>query len=114
MKGINTDGYGFLKSVQSSQPEWSANRGPIVVLGAGGAARAVLVALVESGAMEIRLVNRNNIRAEKLAEELNGPIKVYKWSDRSNVLSEAQLLVNTTSLGMVGQPPLKISLKNYR
>ena len=56
-------------------------------------------------------VNRNNNKAEKLADELGGPINVYKWSDRSNVLSEAQLLVNTTSLGMVGQAPLKISLK---
>ena len=112
LKGLNTDGYGFIESLQSSQPEWRENRGPIVVLGAGGAARSVLVALVESGALEIRLINRNNVRAEKVAEDLNGPIKVYKWSDRSKVLSEAQLLVNTTSLGMVGQPSLKISLKN--
>jgi shikimate dehydrogenase len=111
LQGINTDGYGFLKSVQSSQPKWSAKTGPTVVLGAGGAARAVLATLVESGAMEIRLVNRNNIKAKKLADEIGGPINVYKWSDRSNVLSEAQLLVNTTSLGMVGQAPLKISLK---
>ena len=112
LQGINTDGYGFLKSVQSSQPKWRAKTGPIAVLGAGGAARAVLATLVESGAMEIRLANRNNIRAEKLADDLNGPIKVYKWSERSDILSDAQLLVNTTSLGMVGQAPLKISLKN--
>ena len=111
LQGINTDGYGFLKNVQNYQPNWSAKTGPIAVLGAGGAARAVLATLVESGAIEIRLANRNNVRAEKLADDFNGPIKVHKWSERSDMLSDAQMLVNTTSLGMVGQAPLKISLK---
>jgi shikimate dehydrogenase len=111
LKGTNTDGYGFLKNLQGFQSEWEAVDGPVVVLGAGGAARAVLMALIESGSSEIRLVNRNQIKAEDLVAEFNGPIKVYDWSDRSAILSEARLLVNTTSLGMTGQAPLKINLK---
>jgi shikimate dehydrogenase len=111
LKGTNTDGYGFLKNLQGFQSEWEVVDEPVVVLGAGGAARAVLIALIESGSSEIRLVNRNQIRAEDLAAEFNGPISVYNWSDRSAILSEARLLVNTTSLGMTGQAPLKIDLK---
>jgi shikimate dehydrogenase len=112
LKGINTDGYGFFKNLQEFQSEWEASDKPVVVLGAGGAARAVLMALIESGSSEIRLVNRNQSRAKNLAAEFNGPIRVYNWSDRSAILSEARLLVNTTSLGMRGQAPLKIDLKN--
>ena len=112
LRGANTDGYGFLKNLKHYEPSWSASNGPVVVLGAGGAARAVLAVLIESGALEIRLVNRNQTRAEDLANEFNGPIKVYSWSDRSTILSEARLLVNTTSLGMTGQAPLQIDLKN--
>jgi shikimate dehydrogenase len=111
LKGTNTDGYGFLKNLQTAQSEWKANDQPDVVLGAGGAARAILMALIESGSSEIRLVNRNKTRAENVAAEFNGPIKVYSWSERSSVLSEARLLVNTTSLGMTGQAPLKINLQ---
>jgi len=112
LRGANTDGYGFLKNLKHCEPSWSASNGPVVVLGAGGVARAVLAVLIESGALEIRLVNRNQTRAEDLANEFNGPIKVYNWSDRSTILSEARLLVNTTSLGMTGQAPLQIDLKN--
>ena len=112
LRGANTDGYGFLKNLTHCHPSWSASNGPVVVLGAGGAARAVLAALIESGSPEIRLVNRNQTRAEGLVAELNGPIKVFRWSDRSAILAEARLLVNTTSLGMTGQPSLQIDLKN--
>ena len=112
LKGTNTDGYGFIKNLQEFQLEWTTSNQPVVVLGAGGAARAILVALIESGTSEIRLVNRNQTRAENLAAEFKAPIRVYNWSERSVILSDARLLVNTTSLGMVGQPPLKINLKN--
>jgi shikimate dehydrogenase len=81
-----------------------------VVLGAGGSARAVVQALIEAGAPEIRLVNRTAKRAEGLAGALGGPVKVAGWNDAARALAGAALLVNTTSLGMKGQPPLEIDL----
>ena len=76
----------------------------VVMLGAGGAARAVLVSLIDEGAKEIRLLNRTGARAEELAREFGGPIKTYPWSARHEVLDGAAMLINTTSQGMVGQP----------
>jgi shikimate dehydrogenase len=108
--GSNTDGFGFLENMHDQNPKWAAKRGPAIVLGAGGAARAILVALLEAGAPEIRLLNRTKERAEELAGELGGGIKVDDWAARSEVVSEAATLVNTTSLGMKGQPPLEIDL----
>jgi shikimate dehydrogenase len=81
-----------------------------VVIGAGGAARAVIVALADAGAPEIRLVNRTRSRAETLAAELGGPIIVIDWADRVAALSGAALLVNTTTEGMVGRPALDLAL----
>jgi len=108
--GTNTDGFGFLENLKDHAPNWNASAGPAVVLGAGGAARAILVALQDSGAPEIRLLNRTKARAEKLAQELGGVIKVYEWENRAKFLAEAEILVNTTSLGMHGQAPLDIDL----
>ena len=108
--GTNTDGFGFLENLKDHVPNWNASAGPAVVLGAGGAARAILVALQDSGAPEIRLLNRTKARAEKLAQELGGVIKVYEWENRAKFLAEAEILVNTTSLGMHGQAPLDIDL----
>jgi len=111
LKGINTDGYGFLKNLEQHCPSLRLDKGPSVVLGAGGAARAILLSLLDNGVSEIRLANRNKSKAEKLAFEFNGPISVYDWSDRSNILTEVNLLINATSLGMVGQASLEIDLK---
>jgi shikimate dehydrogenase len=92
-------------------PEFTAGSGPAVVLGAGGAARAVLVALLDAGAPEIRLVNRTRGRAQDLAAELGGGrVTVVDWAERSEALAGAALLVNTTSMGMHGQEPLEIAL----
>lgn len=92
-------------------PEFTAGSGPAVVLGAGGAARAVLVALLDGGAPEIRLVNRTRGRAQDLAAELGGGrVTVVDWTERSEALAGAALLVNTTSMGMHGQEPLEIVL----
>ncbi len=106
----NTDAYGFLENVKAGAPDWRADAGPAVVLGAGGAARAVVAALVDAGAPELRLANRTKSRAEALAADIGGPIKVIDWTDAADAMAGAATLVNTTSLGMQGQPPLEIDL----
>ncbi|ARP99384.1 shikimate dehydrogenase [Pseudorhodoplanes sinuspersici] len=110
LTGFNTDAYGFLASLRGVRPEWKANAGPIVVLGAGGAARAVVVALLDDGANEIRLMNRTIERAQGLAQIDPSKIHVVDWAERHAALDGAALLVNTTSQGMVGYPPLDITL----
>jgi len=110
LHGSNTDGYGFLKNLCAGCSQWSADRGSAVVLGAGGAARAVVGALVDSGVPEVRLVNRTRSRAEVLARDIGGVISVIDWKDLAQALRDAALLVNTTILGMSGSPPLKIDL----
>ncbi len=109
VEGDNTVGFGFLANLKEANPGWRP-AGPAVVLGAGGAARAILVALLEAEVAEIRLLNRTRTRAEALADELGGTIRVMDWGDWTDALAEASLLVNTTSLGMSGQPPLEIDL----
>jgi shikimate dehydrogenase len=110
LEGRNTDAFGFLESLKEAQPGWRAEAGPAVVVGAGGAARAVVVALLDAGAPEVRLVNRTAARAEALARELGGAVRVRGWAGREAALAEASLLVNTTSQGMVGEPPLDLAL----
>jgi shikimate dehydrogenase len=110
LHGSNTDAFGFLENLKNHMPNWQASAGPAVVLGAGGAARAILVALQESGAPEIKLLNRTKSRSEELAIELGGVIEVYDWESRADVISDATTLVNTTSLGMKGQSPLEMDL----
>ena len=111
LSGSNNDGFGYIHSILQARPDWRADAGPIMVLGAGGGARAVLAALTERGAKEIRLLNRTDTRAAMLAEDLGGPINQVPWSERSKALDGAAMLVNTTSQGMVGQPALDIELE---
>ncbi len=108
--GMNTDAHGFLANLQQRAPGWRVNAGPAVVLGAGGAARAVVAALIDVGAPQVRVVNRNVARAEALAKSIGGPVRVMPWESRAATLGDAALLVNTTTLGMTGQPPLDLSL----
>ena len=113
LEGRNTDVFGFRESLRESMPDWSAGAGPAVVLGAGGAARAVVAALVEERATAVRLVNRTIERAAALAKDIAIPqtdITVHPWSERNAVLEGAGLLVNTTSLGMADEPPLTLDL----
>lgn len=110
LHGTNNDGFGYIASIRERFPDWRADAGPVVVLGAGGGARAVLAALADAGAREIRLINRSRARAEGIATDYGAPISVYDWNERSSALSDAAMLVNTTSLGMSGQPPLEIAL----
>ncbi|HVI90780.1 MAG TPA: shikimate dehydrogenase [Dongiaceae bacterium] len=118
--GDNTDGFGFVAYLQASAPNWRPQAGPAVVLGAGGAARAIIVALLEAGVPQIRLVNRTRDRAEQVAAAIalqsyegtffKGRVDVEDWEKRDALLDGAALLVNTTQLGMTGQPPLEIDL----
>ncbi len=110
LAGLNTDGFGYVHSLMHEQPDWRADKGPAVVIGAGGAARAVLVSLVEQGAREIRLCNRSEDKARELAAELGGPIHALPWTERHAALTGAALLVNTTSQGMSGQAALNLAL----
>lgn len=111
LSGYNTDAYGYIQSLLDAQPGWRADAGPATVLGAGGAARAILVALAERGAKEIRLCNRSLDKAQALADEFGAPIRAVPWEQREEALDGAALLVNTTSLGMKGQAPLDIALE---
>ena len=110
LKGLNTDGFGFIQSLLDADPVWRADTGPIAVLGAGGAARAVLLALCDQGAKEIRLLNRSADTAQTLAAEFGLPIVARPWAQRHEALADCALLVNTTSLGMHGSPALDLNL----
>lgn len=108
--GLNTDGAGFLAALAQEVPGFSPASGPAVLVGAGGAARAVAAALVEAGAPEVVLVNRTLARAEALAALLGPRVTVSPWGSPAP-LARAALLVNTTSLGMKGEPPLVLPLE---
>jgi len=110
LRGTNTDAYGFITNLLSGAPGYVPAAGPAVVLGAGGAARAVCVALQDAGVPDIRVMNRTVGRAEALADALGDRLSVFAWEAIALGLKDATLLVNTTSLGMTGQPPLDIDL----
>lgn len=110
LEGSNTDGYGFLAHLKASAPQWRPKNGPAVLLGAGGAARAIAVALLDAGVEELRLVNRTAARAEELAAAFGKKIKPVAWPGRAEALKDAGLLVNSTTLGMSGQAALDIGL----
>lgn len=110
LAATNNDAFGFVQNVLQHQPSWRADAGPAVVIGAGGGARAIVYALAERGAREIRVVNRTRARADALARDFGAPVGVVEWDDRGRALGDAAMLVNTTSQGMVGQPPLELSL----
>ncbi|MGF1500197.1 MAG: shikimate dehydrogenase [Paracoccaceae bacterium] len=107
----NTDGYGFVEALRAGAPGWSPAAGPAVVLGAGGASRAILYALREAGCPELRLLNRTRETAEALAGEFGGPIVTEAWEARADALAGAYTIVNATALGMEGNPPLEIALE---
>lgn len=110
----NTDGVGFLQNLRTHAPDWNPASGPAAVLGAGGAARAVLTALLEAGVPEILLSNRTRVRAEALQSEFGTKITVVDWVQAGNMMDRAHLLVNTTSLGMMGKPPLRVPLDGLK
>jgi shikimate dehydrogenase len=97
--------------LKDAKPTWRADDGPITVIGAGGAARAVVISLLDEGAKEIRLINRTRAKADELAAVDPRIVKTYDWQERHAALEGAAMLVNTTNQGMYGQPPLEISLE---
>ena len=110
LAGDNTDGFGFMENLRVGAPAWSAPSGPAVVIGAGGAARAVCHGLLAAGAPEVRVVNRTAARTEALIALDAGRIVARPWAARAEALDGAALLVNTTTLGMGGQPALDLAL----
>ncbi len=108
--GWNTDIEGYAESLRAALPGWSLEGHAACVIGAGGSARAVVAALIQLGASEIRLVNRTPERARELARALGGPVCVFPFEEIARALCDAALLVNTTTLGMAGQPALAIDL----
>ncbi len=106
----NTDGFGFLENLRQGAPGWRADAGPCTVIGAGGAARAVVASLLEAGATEIRLTNRTRTRAEALKAEFGTKVVVYDWVQAGNAIEEAATVINTTSLGMVGKNEFRVPL----
>jgi shikimate dehydrogenase len=114
LEGSNTDAYGFTENLRDRAPGFEPHSGPAIVLGAGGAARAVVAALADMGVAEIRLVNRTPARAEALARDLASPaisITVHPWSEGMRVLTGGAVFVNATNLGMAGAPPLEFDIR---
>ncbi|QCN95538.1 shikimate dehydrogenase [Azospirillum argentinense] len=111
LEGRNTDGFGFIENLRSGAPGWTAADGPALVIGAGGAARAVVASLLDEGAPRVWLVNRTRARADELAADIGGAIEVADWVSRETLLEGAALVVNTTTQGMAGQPPLELDLR---
>lgn len=110
----NTDGYGFLENLRSGAPDWQPKAGPAAVLGAGGAARAVIASLLEASVPEIFLSNRTRVRADKLKFDFGNRLRVFDWVQAGNMIEHANLVVNTTSLGMVGHAELRVPLDGLR
>ena len=110
LHAANTDAYGFLTNLDAHAPEWNEGTGGVLVLGAGGAARAILYGLITAGAPKIFLANRTSARASSLAKLFGPQVEAIDWNGRDAALAGCSLLVNTTSLGMTGQAPLHIDL----
>ena len=110
LEGRNYDAFGFTESLRERAPDLRFDAGPAVVIGAGGASRAILAGLMDVGAPEIRLINRSPARAQALAAEFGAPVHAVPWEARTQALEGASILVNTTSQGMVGEAPLDLAL----
>ena len=106
----NTDGFGFLCNLRNGAPSWVPGLGPAALIGAGGAARAVVASLLEAGVPELRIANRTRIRAEQLRSEFGARIVVYDWAQAGNMLDGVATAVNATSLGMTGKAELRVPL----
>ncbi|MDO6590463.1 shikimate dehydrogenase [Loktanella sp. D2R18] len=110
----NTDGYGFISNLRQGAPDWDPKSGSAMIFGAGGAARAIIVALADAGVPEIIISNRTRAKAEALRADFGARIRVVDWVQADTALADAHLLVNTTSLGMKGAADFKVSLDALR
>lgn len=114
MQADNTDGYGFIQNLRQNAPHWNPGAGPAAVLGAGGAARAVVAALLDADVPKVLLSNRTRSRAEMLQDDFGPRVRVVDWVQAGNMLDQALTVVNTTSLGMQGKPELRVPLDGLR
>ena len=112
LSGRNTDSFGFIENLRAGAPSWRAASGPAVVIGAGGAAKAIAWALIDAGVPSLRLVNRTLARAQDLATALGPAAAAQPWAQRAAALAGAALVVNASALGMTGQPPLDLDLSD--
>jgi len=110
IRADNTDGIGFRENIRQYAPDWRASLGPALVLGAGGASRAIVSALLDDGAPEVRIANRTRHKADILKDQFGAKVTVVDWAKSSEATDGTATIVNTTSLGMTGLPPLKIKL----
>ncbi|OYU43051.1 MAG: shikimate dehydrogenase [Burkholderiales bacterium PBB4] len=110
LTGRNTDAFGFVQSLRDAQPDWRPEVGPALVLGAGGASRAVVAGLLDCGVPIVRLANRSADKTHELINIFGAQVEAVEWSERHTALQGAALLVNTTNLGMQGQPTLDLRL----
>jgi shikimate dehydrogenase len=110
LRSTNTDVEGFLNNLDACAPGWDRDSGKAIVLGAGGAARAVIYALLERGIAPIIVANRSEHRATALRERFGGGVQPVRWDERNAALDGAALVVNTTTLGMPGQPELALDI----
>ena len=106
----NTDGYGFMANLRQGAPGWDPKAGPAAIFGAGGAARAIIVALADAGVPEIIIANRTRAKAEALRADFGARVSVVDWVQADQMLEDANTVINTTSLGMVGGHEFKVSL----
>src|SRR5437879_8537031 len=110
LSGFTNDGNGFVQSLRDTKPGWRADEGPILLLGAGGSARAVVVALLENDARQIRIANRTAEKAQAIAKEFGPAVTAIDWADRNAAMAEPALLINCTDQGMIGKPALDVDL----
>ena len=108
--GVNNDGVGYIQSLRDADPTWRADTGPALVLGAGGAARAIVVALLDEGVPELRITNRTQAHAQALKDEFGERVTVVPWAERNPAMAGISLLVNSTTQGLHGQPALDVQL----
>lgn len=106
----NTDGYGFIENLRQGAPGWEPAAGPAAVIGAGGAARAVVASLIDVGVTEIRLTNRTRARSDALRQEFGTKVNVYDWVQAGNAIDGAATVINASSLGMVGKAEFRVPL----
>jgi shikimate dehydrogenase len=110
LSGFNNDGNGFVQSLRDARPDWRGDTGPALILGAGGAARAVLVALLENGVPEVLIANRTQEKAQAMAKEFGPAVKAIDWARRNDAMADLALLVNATDRGMTGKSALDVAM----
>jgi shikimate dehydrogenase len=113
LHATNTDTYGYMTYLNTRAPEWKRSGNPVSILGAGGAARAIIHGFLEAGVEEIRLFNRTRDRAEQLARHFGPRVRVFDWAQRQEKSREVNVLVNTTAAGMKGEGALDLDFHAF-